>query len=295
MKKYILFALSALVLSGCSKEKMTLDIPGMFWGSSPEIDTRIEDSFRYNDQHGYPVIQAADETYNVYVGTDSHVSFTRRNWVRFISDYRSDAACPLAIHLGDMIDAQNHWDYMAGAVDSVPKNPYKQDTLLAIAGNHDLYFNQWSEYTKRYGTSTYYAIVRTPMGKKDLFIFLDTAEGTLGAKQQDWLERLLKWADGQSFRHIVACTHTCVFKRDASQGHTSNMTLEETYHLLNMLQNHHVEFFLQGHDHSREVSQYREMTSIIIDALKDTEKGQAYMVMQMSDAAIGYNFVSLVQ
>lgn len=281
------------MLTACNPETWNYDVPGMFCGSSPDADKRYEDSKAYNDQHGVPLIQATGETYRVYVGGDTHVSFTRKNWETFIRDYHDDINCPLAIHLGDFIDAQHHWDYMKRPLDSLPANPLKKDTLLAVVGNHDLYFNQWGEYLSRWKTSTYYAIVRTPAGKQDLYIFIDTAEGVLGSKQWAWLEQTLKWADGQAFRHIVVNTHTHLFKRDSSQGHTSNLPLEETYALLHMLQEHNVDMYWCGHDHSREISQMRNMTSIVLDALADDEKHPSYMVAEMGEEAISYKFVNL--
>ena len=293
MKKTIILSAIAALLCSCNPETTNLDIVGMFSGSSAGIDERIDDSFRYNDEHGMPVINATAEEYKVYICTDTHVDFTRKNWERFIHDYRADLACPLALHLGDLINAQRHWDYMRRPLDSIPANPLKNDTLLAVAGNHDLYFKQWPEYLRLWKTSTYYAIVRTPAGKQDLYIFLDTGEGILGQRQTEWLKQTLGWADNQGFRHIVVCTHTHLFKRDTSQGHTSNMPLEETYALIHLLKQHKVEMFWCGHDHSREITNLGTMTAIIIDALEDPEKHPAYLIATMDDDPIAYRFVDL--
>lgn len=281
------------MLCACNPDTWNLDVVGMFSGSSAGIDQRIDDSFRYNAERGFPVINASSEEYKVYVCTDTHVDRSRTNWELFINAYHADADCPLAIHLGDLINAQNHWDYMRRPLDSIPVNPLKKDTLLVVAGNHDLYFNQWQEYAQRWKTSTYYAIVKTPAGKRDLYIFIDTGEGFLGKRQTEWLEQTLTWANTQAFRHICVCTHTNLFKRDSSQGHTSNMPLEETYALLHMLKAHHVEMFWCGHDHSREISNLGSLTSIIVDALFDREPHPAYMVATCGDQPIQYRFVEL--
>ena len=292
MKKTIIL-LSALVLCACNPDTWNLDVVGMISGTSAGIDERVEESFAYNCEHGFPVINATSEAYNVFVATDSHVDRSRTNWELFINAYHADINCPLAIHLGDLINAQNHWDYMKRPVDSIPVNPLKKDTLLVVAGNHDLYFNQWSEYVRLFKTSTYYAIVRTPLGKQDLYIFVDTGEGFLGKRQTEWLKQTLAWADTQGFRHIVVNTHTHLFKRDSSQGHTSNMPLEETYALLHLLKEHNVEMFWCGHDHSREITNLGTMTSIIVDALFDREPHPGYMVATCGDEPIRYHFVEL--
>lgn len=293
MKKIIIASLGALLLSACNPNTWNLDVVGMVWGSSPSIEQRADDSFNYNATHGYPHIYSRDEAYNVYVCTDTHVDRSRANWERFINDYRADINCPLAIHLGDLINAQNHWDYMQHPLDSIPCNTAKKDTLLPVVGNHDLYFNQWKEYTQRWKRSTYYAVVETPAGKQDLYIFIDTGEGVVGKKQTEWLKQTLTWADSQSFRHIVVCTHTHLFKLDNSQENTSNMPLEETYALLHLLKQHKVEMFWCGHDHSREITSLGTMTSIIIDALFDREPHPAYLIATMDDRPIAYRFINL--
>ena len=244
----------------------------------------------YNDSIAFATLQAPSEDYRVYVCTDTHISTTQVNWTKFIESYRADMNCPVAIHLGDIIDAQNHFDEMYSAYQSVPMNPAKFDTLMAIAGNHDIYFKQWPQFIELFKTCTYYFIVRTPSGAQDLFICYDSADGTVGTKQLQWLAETLQWADSQDFRHIVACTHTHFFKRDYSQGHTSNYTIEETYALLNLFAKHQVEMVWSGHDHAREVTKVKGMTCIVVDSMKDADKNPFYMLVTMGKS-ISYEFI----
>ena len=269
-----------------------LDMVGMFAGTSPTIDERFEESKVYNDQHGFTTLQAPVDDYRVYVCTDTHVTKTQTRWTYFIDTYRQDPLCPVAVHLGDIIDAQNYFDEMYSAYQAVPLNPAKKDTLMAVAGNHDIYFKQWPEYIKYFKTCYYYFVVETPSGKKDLFVVYDSADGTVGSKQLQWLRETLEWADKQDFRHIVACTHTHFFKRDGSQGHTSNYTQEETYALLNLFEKHGVDMVWSGHDHSREITQVKGMTCIVVDSMKDEDKKPFYMLVTMGEK-IGYEFISV--
>lgn len=286
-------ALLTMTFTACGSDAR-LDMVGMFAGTSPTIDERFEESKKYNDSHPFVTLQAPADEYHVYVCTDTHVTKTQNNWTYFIDTYRQDALCPVAVHLGDIIDAQNYFDDMYSAYEAVPHNPLKRDTLMAVAGNHDIYFKQWSEYIKYFKTCYYYFIVQTPSGHKDLFVVYDSADGTVGSKQLKWLKETLEWADKQLFRHIVACTHTHLFKRDSSQGHTSNYTLEETYALLNLLTKHGVEMVWSGHDHSREVTVVRDMTCIVLDSMKDENEHPYYMLVAMGDK-IDYTFVHLPQ
>lgn len=269
-----------------------LDLVGMFVGSSPTIDKRFEQSMEYNKQAGYATIQATADDYRVYVCTDTHIHNTRTRWEYFIDAYRADLKCPVAIHLGDVIDATTDFDYVEDALAPQATQANKVDTLMAVCGNHDIYFKQWKNFIKTFKTSNYYFVVNTPSGKQDLFIVYDSADGTVGRKQLQWLRETLEWADKQDFRHIVACTHTHFFKRDGSQGHTSNLTQEETYALLNLMTQHGVEMQWSGHDHCREITQVKGMTCIVVDSMKDEDKEPYYMRVTMGEK-IDYEFVAV--
>ena len=268
-----------------------LDMIGMFAGSSPTIDQRFEQSMQYNQQAGYATIHALSDNYRVYVCTDTHIHKTRTRWEYFVGTYHADSLCPVAVHLGDIIDATTDFAYVEDVLKSTIF-PTKADTLMAVCGNHDIYFKQWEKFIKAFKTSSYYFIVTTPMGKKDLFVVFDSADGTVGSKQLDWLRETLTWAEKQDFRHIVACTHTHFFKRDNSQGHTSNYTLEETYALLNLFTQHGVEMIWSGHDHSREITQVKGMTCIVVDSMKDEDKEPYYMLVTMGEK-MDYEFVAV--
>ena len=300
MKKNIQICLGSLLLvlgsifTACGPDTR-LDMVGMFAGSSPNIDQRWEVSQAYNQQAGFATINALTDDYHVYVCTDTHIHKTRTRWEYFIKSYRADMLCPVAVHLGDVIDATTDFEYVEDALERHPLSqilPYKTDTLMAVCGNHDIYFKQWETFIKAFKTSTYYFVVQTPSGKQDLFVVYDSADGTVGSKQLKWLETTLQWADTQNFRHIVACSHTHFFKRDGSQGHTSNFTIEETYALLNLFTEHGVDMLWSGHDHAREITQVKGLTAIVVDSMKDEDKEPYYMLVTMGDK-IDYEFVAV--
>lgn len=290
-KSKIMMAISLLIaLTACGPDAR-LDMVGMFAGTSPKIDERFAESQEYNKQHGFVTLQAPAEEYHVYVCTDTHITKTQMRWMHFIDTYRKDILCPVAVHLGDIIDAQNYFDEMYNAFLSVPINIAKKDTLLTVAGNHDIYFKQWPLYIDIFKTCCYYFIVETPSGAKDLFICYDSADGTLGKKQLDWLKETLEWSVTQSFRHVVGCTHTHLFKRDGSQGHSSNYTIEETYSLLNLFAKHGVDMVWTGHDHYREITETKGIVSIVVNSMRDEDKHPYYMLVKMGDK-INYDFIS---
>lgn len=281
-----------IIFTACGPDTR-LDMVGMFAGSSPTIDKRFEQSMQYNHQAGFATIQALTDNYHVYVCTDTHIHKTRTRWEHFIDAYRADRLCPVALHLGDIIDAKTDFSYVEEALLPNPVLlPTKTDTLMAVCGNHDIYFKQWEQFIKTFKTSSYYFVVKTPTGKKDLFVVFDSADGTVGKKQLDWLCETLQWAQNQGFRHIVACTHTNFFKRDNSQGHSSNFTQEETYALLNLFTSHGVEMLWTGHDHSREITQVKSTISITVDSMKDEDEKPYYMLVTMGEK-IDYEFVAV--
>ena len=289
-----LFLVLGSIFTACGPDTR-LDMVGMFAGTSPTIDERFEQSMAYNRRAGYATIHAPSENYHVYVCTDTHIHKTRTRWEYFINAYRTDMLCPVAVHLGDIIDATTDFVYVEEALLPSPATailPSKSDTLMAVCGNHDIYFKQWEKFIKTFKTSSYYFVVETPAGEKDMFVVFDSADGTVGRKQLDWLREILTWAEKQGFRHIVACTHTNFFKRDNSQGHSSNFTQEETYALLNLFTEHGVDKLWTGHDHSREITQVKSMTSIVVDSMKDEDKEPYYMLVTMGEK-MDYEFVAV--
>lgn len=288
MKKNISLWILAcgVIFAACER----LDMVGMFAGSSPTIDQRWEESMAYNQGAGFDTLYAVAEDYHLYVCTDTHITKKRNRWEHFIASYRADKLCPVAVHLGDIIDAKTDVAYVEEALAPQMEGANKHDTLMAVCGNHDIYFQLWEKFLRVFKTSTYYFVVQTPLGKQDLFIVYDSADGTVGSKQLQWLENTLKWADTQNFRHVVACTHTHFFKRDGSQGHTSNYTIEETYALLNLFTQHNVKMVWSGHDHSREITQVKGMTCIVVDSMTEHDEHPYYMLVTMGDK-IDYEFI----
>ena len=269
-----------------------LDLVGNIAGTSPRIDQRLADSEKYNATHPFVTIKASDENYHVYVCTDTHITTNMSRWESFVNAYRQDMLCPVAVHLGDIVDAQNHFNDVHDAFEAMQKNPLKKDTMMVVAGNHDICFSQWPAFVETFKTSTYYFIVETPKGQRDLYIMFDSADGTVGRKQLTWLQSTLAWAAEQDFRHIVACTHTHFFMRDGSQGVATNFSIEETYTLLNLFQSHGVDMVWTGHDHSREVTQYKDMTCIIVDSMTEEDKLPCYMMVTMGDKPT-YDFIAI--
>ena len=283
-----LVLISLLAVSSCS-EDATLDIAGMFSPQGPTIATRFAQSMAYNQQAGTIRLDMKQDNYTVYVCTDSHVTRnTHRNLDYFMHLYEEAPGPKMALHLGDLIDAQKNFP-CADSVLCIGGRSI-EDTLFITPGNHDIYFKQWDIYRSYFKTSVYWFETCNGTKKLDLFVCLDSAEGSLGTDQTNWLKDLLATKSKEGYRHIILFTHTHLWKLDNSQGHTSNMSLEETYELTSMLGQYGVQYVWSGHQHARQSVFFKGVNYLVLDATKDEENGQAYMTVDMSSSIIYHYF-----
>lgn len=276
-----------LLINSCGKN---IDYLGILMTFNESPDERFAQSMEYNNQHGYDKITGVPDDYRVYVMSDIHVDFSTDNLDRYVSDYLADTeAAPFSLCLGDLINATGHFDYFAEHVKPVSDAGRK---IYYTTGNHDIYFDQWPEYFKRFGSSTYWFEVQTVSGYKDLYVAIESASGTLGADQREWLENALKDKQNQGFRHIIVFTHTHFFKKDTSQGHTSNFNMEETYDLLDLFDRYDVSIVLQGHSHSRDLTMFKDVVYLRVDALEDHYPDAFYTILKIG-RNINYEFIKV--
>lgn len=276
-----------LLINSCGKN---IDYLGILMTFNESPDERFAQSMEYNNQHGYDKITGVPDDYRVYVMSDIHVDFSTDNLDRYVSDYLADTeAAPFSLCLGDLINATGHFDYFAEHVKPVSDAGRK---IYYTTGNHDIYFDQWPEYFKRFGSSTYWFEVQTVSGYKDLYVAIESASGTLGADQREWLENALKDKQNHGFRHIIVFTHTHFFKKDTSQGHTSNFNMEETYDLLDLFDRYDVSMVLQGHSHSRDLTMFKDVVYLRVDALEDHYPDAFYTILKIG-RNINYEFIKV--
>ena len=281
MKKNYLYIAAALLLSACSEDS-TLDIAGMFSLNGEVVNTRFEQSMAYNQSRDVISLDMGADEYMVYVCTDSHITRkSHQNLDYFIAQYKAETAPKVAVHLGDVIDAQKNLP----CADSILHFAGQTiaDTIFVTPGNHDIYFKQWQEFRQFFKTGTYWFETRNGVKKLDLFICLDSAEGTLGDKQTEWLRNLLETKSKEGYRRMIVFTHTHLWKLDSSQGHTSNMALEETYEITSLLAQYKIPYVWSGHQHARQSVVFKGVNYLVLNATKDTEKGQSYMTARIGD------------
>lgn len=121
------------------------------------------------------------------------------------------------------------------------------DHAFYILGNHDLFFNGWDNYYSYFGSSTYAFTVNTN-DASDLYICLDSGNGTIGSIQLDWLSDLLA-KERKNHRFCIIFSHVNFFR----EHHTfsANPLVDELHVLLDLFYKYSIEMVITGHDHHR--------------------------------------------
>jgi 3',5'-cyclic AMP phosphodiesterase CpdA len=221
-----------LLLASC-----TLDPWG--WLVSSDVDVRFDESRTL----GQPAGLSPALPYSFVVIADTHINGS--NYAAQFGDLASHllASDAFVLVCGDLVqngaraDMESFKTVVPGLLGGLP--------VYAVPGNHDMYNNGWEPYRELIGPGSY----TFPAGTIGLhavrFIALDTASGTLGAKQRAWLEASLA---ARTEEHCVVFTHMQVFCPDITE--TQQLTdPEEILWLMNLLEKNNAEYLFMGHAH----------------------------------------------
>ena len=282
----ILVALATLLLPGCDK----LDMAGMFYFKCTDVRTRFNQSMEYNRQHGYPTVSIPYDDDRVYVSSDVHTDGHPDNFVEMIRRCNADRLSRFYLVLGDIVSSKDNLKLLPDIMPLTPGTHPGEDTVFAIPGNHDNYFDIWEAWLAMFHRSVYYVTALTP-NYRDLYIMLDVCSGTIGDSQMAWLRDVLENVR-PSCRHCVVCFHNNLFRTDHSQLPSSNLPLEETYALMRLLADNNVYACLNGHDHFRDVTEFEGVTYISLDDIKDDSPHASYLTLDMG-ATTDHTFVRL--
>ena len=278
--KYILFVAVAIFIAGCDK----YDIQGFFIAPSKErVNKRFEQSIEYNQNHlNDTLIISNQEDYTFLAAADFHVKTTAINLAKYTKITNTNSDVLFSTILGDITDQLGGLQI---AYDSINNN--KGDaTMRILAGNHDTYFDQWSEYYKLFGSSTYFFVVKTPT-TSDLFIALETASGTLGKSQQKWLEDILEEKRSQH-RYCFILTHTNFFDTELSQFPSGNYSLEETAFLTHIFDQYDVSLIINGHDHTYDYIELDGIRYLTLEDAQDLDNEPTYFSINVQANAVTF-------
>ena len=281
MKKHFIFiiAAAAIFATGCNR----LDIAGMVVNRS-DTEERVADWLDYNAQNSEPVIENAPDEYHVYSCSDSHYSERdsivphgeKDRLYKYITAERNDPKAIFAIHAGDMVNESGEAGFRmtndALRYDSV--NQVKNDPCFLAP-----FFKQY------FHTSTYTVTVNTVSGYKDLFIFLDSGNGTHGKRQLEWLEE--KLSHRKDYRHCFVISHNWLFRTSYNYTTTpaANLPQDEQYAFMDLMSNNNVDMVIMGHFHMREQRQFGGVQYIMTDNLNDGKVTPSYLVVNVGEKA----------
>ena len=153
-----------------------------------------------------------------------------------------------------------------------------QYPFFPVVGNHDITHNGWALWSNIFHSSFYdvYVYVGDSEGDKvfDHFIFLDTANGTLGKEQVNLIEEGLlddKYSaenDGLRTRNTFVFSHTNIF-RPSSMQFASTFAREESFFLLNKFVEWNANIVFCGHVHKWDEQVVGGVNYITLDSMSE--------------------------
>jgi 3',5'-cyclic AMP phosphodiesterase CpdA len=267
-----------LTLSSCEK----FELRGFLF-SYENVDERFTQSIAWNNSNPYKVITIDTNYYTIYVMADSHIG-SINNFNYFIAHAINNKAIA-SVMAGDLTTG-HATDYKTFN-DALPG--WAVLPTFPIAGNHDIYFEGWTQFHSLFGSSTYLFYVKTPNGT-DIYICLDTAGGTLGDLQYKWLRDVLS-TERLDCRRCVIFTHNNIlqFRKIA----TTTPNLEELYSLKELFIKHQVDAVITGHDHKKDQIEFGKTKYISLDALLDGHKEAGFLVLSVTDGNLGFDHLNI--
>lgn len=290
LKYSFLLAIGLLMaFSSCNR----LDILGMVVNRS-DTEERVADWLDYNAQNGMPVINNVPDDYCFYSCSDTHVNDENSRLAQYITVERNDPEAVFSLIVGDMANESGERPYILAdsAMQFNPLTHAKNDPCFPIIGNHDVYFDCAKFFKQHCHTSTYAITVNTVSGHKDLFLCLDSGNGTHGRRQLDWLEEQL--SHRTEYRYCFVISHNWLFRTTYNYTTTpaANLPEDEQYAFMDMMSHNNVDMVIMGHFHYRDTKTFGGVKYVMTDNLNDGKTDPSYMVVSCADK-ITYEYRTL--
>ena len=287
MKKSITYSLMAAALIAASAtftscEKVSPQ--GVLMGNT-SVDDRVKQSlvnYSFLDVALDKELPDTIEEYSFLVGSDSHITIDPGRLSEMLeSGMEHDDL--FYCHLGDLADTKAEYYYNTDrALDWFKKQWMKKYATLVtdesvgdgveyyidkrtgdsgtwdefrlpfypVVGNHDITHNGWALFADIFKTSFYeFTVQMGENGPIDRFIFIDSANGTLGEFQIDEIENGVFQRDKKEIRNTFVFTHTNIF-RPSYNEFASTYCREELYYLLDKLADWKTKIMFCGHVHA---------------------------------------------
>lgn len=236
MKKQLtyLYSIALLFLTTACED---VNYGNLFY-SPCDVNARFEQSIVYNQERQTDTLTVSDDAYSFWVTSDLHLKTELTTPIANFLKSANDGAAQFIVYNGDIFHGKEEYaDFASDILHSQSPLP-----SFYVAGNHDLYFG-WDVYHKRFGSSTYTAVVKTPKGN-DLLIFLESASATLGQSQYNWLKEVFN--QRYNYRHCFVFTHTNFYNQHITNG---VFLSDEAHVLYHLFKEKKVTAVYSGHSH----------------------------------------------
>ena len=276
-----IISLAALFLiQSCSDD---VDLRGFFY-TEERSNERFDNSMDWNRDHPERNIIVNSDNYTFLVAGDSHCGPTAN--LDYFIEKSHEPGISFSLIAGDVTTGleDDYNNVVLNHLTGFAPIPY-----FVSLGNHDLFFHGWLSFSEYFGSSVYTFTV-TSLSGQDLFICLDTATGTLGSKQLQWLKDTLKNRRG-SYRNCIIFTHVNFFREHRVESTT--ILVEEVYALLDLFADNSVDMVIMGHDHSNAVENFGNTVYITLDALEDDFEDASYMSISNQKGNLSYKFIGV--
>ena len=270
-----------------------LDVLGMVVNRS-DTEERVADWLDWNEQHAPFVLDSVPDEYTFYSCSDSHVNDNNDRLTAYITVERNDPEAVFSILAGDLANESGERPYTLceEAMRFDPSVQADNDPCFPIIGNHDVYFDCAEYFKKHFHTSTYTLTVNTLGGFKDLFVFLDSGNGTHGKRQMEWLEEQLERRG--EYRYCFVISHNWMFRTTYNYTTTpaANLPEDEQYAFMDMMSRNNVNMVIMGHFHYRDAKMIYGVPYVMTDNLNDSSTTPSYLVVRCG-SSVTYEYRTL--
>ncbi|MCX6262066.1 MAG: metallophosphoesterase family protein [Bacteroidia bacterium] len=270
--KVVYFLIIILTCNSCMKDA---DLTGFLYSDDP-VNERVKQSLEWNKKNPNREVFVPGTDYTLLIAGDTEIGGTA-NLDTLIARTKKPGVAGFMI-AGDITSGDSE-GYNIIEHDLDEKNP---GPAFYILGNHDLFFNGWDNYYSYFGSSTYAFTVKTN-DASDLYICLDSGNGTIGSRQLKWLEDLLE-KDRKNHRFCIIISHVNFFR----EHHTfsANPLVDELHVLLDLFYRYSIDMVITGHDHHRSEEFFGKTHYITLDAFFDGFKEASYLRLEIQNGKL---------
>lgn len=280
MVRFVTILLAAATLSACK----TFDFEGLVAASS-SVQERFRDSRSTELAGFYPAeVACTTDGYRFSVATDIHLrDDQQQDFGHYLAAVRNDEGLFTAL-LGDYLHTAGR--SLTPLLSTMLLHP--DVPCFPAIGNHDVYKDGYAHsYRRLFGPTSYSFAVRTPSAL-DLCIVLDSANGTLGRDQYDWLASLLKERD--NYRHCFVFTHANFFLPDGASDMVSTYPTDEYMRLLDLFSRRRVTTVFTGHSHTHDITTLRRVSYVTLSPLLNHSRAEYAWIECRADGSVVREF-----